>query len=272
MRERYKLGWVPDVPDTRDVAFAEKFRLPRELPHSADLRSACSGVKDQGALGSCTAQALAGALEFLQLRELGGPTARYRDLSPLFLYYNTRVMMDTVASDSGAMLRTAVKSLKKTGICRELLWPYIVKLFAVQPPPPCYTEARRHRVLAYQRLQTLPEMRACLAMGDPFVFGFAVYEHALTAATARTGRLRKPRRGERMVGGHAVMAVGYDDRRRLLLFRNSWGRNWGREGYGELPYAYLESRELTDDFWHVQTTSNNTYARGRTAGASKRKA
>ncbi len=260
MKTKYALGWVPDVPDVRDVPFSSVFRVPRRAPAAVDLRAGCSAVENQGALGSCTAQALVGGLEFLQLRDLDrlggvkGKSLPYRDLSRLFVYYNTRALMGTINEDSGAMLRTGLKSLRKTGVCNEDLWPYVPERFAERPPPACFQAARGCRVKSYQRLASLQEMKACLAAGLPFVFGFAVYEHVMTAETARTGRIRLPRRNERMLGGHAVLAVGYHDRGASLIFRNSWGVEWGRAGYGEIPYAYAVSRELSDDFWCIQST------------------
>jgi len=293
METRYKLGWLPDVPDTRDIPFAAVFRVPRKLPAHADLRAGCSPVEDQENLGSCTAQALVGALEFLQLQSCkiatstrpsglsghlppGGDVEnrkskilRFRDLSRLFVYYNERAANGTVQEDSGAMLRTGIKTLKALGVCREALWPYEIRRFTAKPTAACFTEAADHQVTAYQRLNrtspvdTLAEMKACLAMGLPFVFGFAVYEHVMSAAVARTGRIRLPGKNERMLGGHAVMAVGYQENTRMISFRNSWGAAWGCSGYGQMPYAYLESRELSDDFWCIQDTENDRYAAWR---------
>ena len=272
METRYKLGWLPDVPDNRDIPFAAVFRIPRKLPARADLRAGCSPVEDQESLGSCTAQALVGALEFLQLRDLNDarrPPATFRDLSRLFVYYNERAAIGTVQEDSGAMLRTGIKTLKAQGVCRESLWPYEIRRFTAKPTAACYTEAANHQVTAYQRLNrtspvdALAEMKACLAMGLPFVFGFAVYEHVMSATVARTGRIRLPGKSERMLGGHAVMAVGYQESTQMVLFRNSWGAAWGCSGYGQMPYAYLESRELSDDFWCIQGTESNRYAAWR---------
>lgn len=263
MNFSYRLGWLPDVPDLRDVPFRAIFRVPRKLPLQADLRSGCSPVEDQEELGSCTAQALAGALEFLQLKALGGeggvPT-KFRDLSRLFIYYNERDAMGTVREDSGAMLRVGIKTLAKLGACKEELWPYDIDRFERKPPARCYAEAQGHTVTAYQRLSSLAEMKACLAQGLPFVFGFSVYEHVMSQAVARTGAVRMPRPGERLQGGHAVLAVGYDDAAQMLLFRNSWGDGWGLKGYGALPYGYLTSRDLSDDFWCLQTTASDIYA------------
>jgi len=272
----YKFGWLPDVPDRRDIPFTAVFRVPVKLPAKIDLRGKCSPVEQQGELGSCTAQALVGALEFLELQSLPPPSDKssatsgsacggkiensFRDLSRLFVYYNERAAMGTVAEDSGAMLRTGIKVLKNLGVCRETTWPYKISRFTEKPPDNCFSEAENHQVTAYQRLHTLSEMKACLAMGLPFVFGFAVYEHVMSEQVRKSGTIRLPRRNERMIGGHAVMAVGYDDAKKTLLFRNSWGAAWGKSGYGSLPYDYPESRELSDDFWCIQATESNRYA------------
>ncbi|MDO9542610.1 MAG: hypothetical protein Q7J98_09845, partial [Kiritimatiellia bacterium] len=210
----YKFGWLPDVPDQRDVPFRAIFRVPAKVPARVDLRENCSAVEQQGKLGSCTAQALVGALEFLELNSVKienrcvgpapsrgakrslarsgrreksaipaaggfacGEQSSFRDLSRLFVYFNEREAMGTVMEDSGAMLRTGIKILKNLGVCQEKIWPYKIARFAEKPPDNCYREAENHQVTAYQRLQTLNEMKACLAMGLPFVFGFAVYEH-----------------------------------------------------------------------------------------------
>jgi C1A family cysteine protease len=278
-----KFGWLPDVPDQRDIPFRAVFRVPAKVPTRIDLRRNCSAVEQQGNLGSCTAQALVGALEFLELRPLpllfdkittsprsgasghlapsAGVENSFADLSRLFVYYNERKAMGTVMEDSGAMLRVGIKVLKNLGVCREMLWPYLVEKFTEKPPRKCYREAADHQVTAYQRLHTLREMKACLAMGLPFVFGFAVYEHVVSERVRKSGVISLPRKGERMIGGHAVMAVGYDNAKKILFFRNSWGADWGKAGYGSLPYGYLESRELSDDFWCIQATESNLYAR-----------
>jgi len=262
-----KFGWLPDVPDARDVPFRAVFKVPRKIPPRVDLRAGCSPVEDQGELGSCTAQALAGALEFLEIKTLqSGVSSRYRDLSRLFIYYNERKAMGTVREDSGAMLRVGIKTLVKLGACREELWSYNIDRFVRKPSVRCYEEAQGHTITAYQRLGSLQEMKACLAQGFPFVFGFSVYEHVLSQTVARTGVIRMPDPKERMQGGHAVLAVGYDDEKELLRFRNSWGEGWGKNGYGEIPYGYLSRRDLSDDFWCVQSTANDVYALRRPEG------
>jgi len=254
--KNYKFGWIPDVPDRRDVPFQRVFRLPGKLPASVDLRSGCSPVEDQGGLGSCTAQALVGALEFLQIKA----GVSVKDLSRLFVYYNERAREGNILSDSGAMLRTGIKVLKHFGVCQENKWPYNTSKFKLWPTPECYEEGRKHQVIAYQRLTTLAEMKACLAMGLPFVFGFSVYASAMTDEAAKTGIIPIPDDNDSLQGGHAILGVGYDDAKQSLLFRNSWGESWGEKGYGWLPYAFLESRDLSDDFWCVQGTESDLYA------------
>ena len=176
-------GWMPDLPDQRDYKFSAIYKIPAKLPGSVDLRSQCPPVEDQGNLGSCTANALAGALEFLELKD----KADYTDLSRLFIYYNERVIEHTVTSDSGAMLRDGIKTLAKQGVCAEAKWPYAIARFTKKPSAACYKDASNHQITSYQRLLTVDEMRSCLADGYPFVFGFTVYESFESATVARTG-------------------------------------------------------------------------------------
>lgn len=243
-----RYGWVPDLPDQRDLLYGALRPAPAVLPASVDLRPQCSPVEDQGQLGSCTANALVGALEFLQIKNRLG----LRDMSRLFVYYNERVLEDNVKSDSGAMLRDGIKTLKNQGACTEKKWPYAISKFALKPPAACYREALKNQITSYHRILTPDQMRACLAEGFPFVFGFTVYEGFESQKTAKTGVADMPRPGERAIGGHAVMAVGYNDREKIFLVRNSWGTRWGKQGYFTMPYAYLAERNLSDDFWTIR--------------------
>lgn len=245
MPTKYSYGWIPDIPDSRDLLYAGIRPRKRKLPSSVDLRSLCSEVEDQGALGSCTANALAGNIEFLDNRD-----GAYTDKSRLFIYYNERVIERSVKTDSGAMLRDGIKTLHKEGVCSEKAWPYVVRRFAKKPSAACYAEAAKNLISSYHRIVTLGEMLACLSEGFPFVFGFAVYESLETAKTARTGTVTLPAKGEKMLGGHAVLAVGFDQKARRVIFRNSWGKKWGLGGYGTIPFRYLE--ELADDFWTIR--------------------
>lgn len=241
-------GWLPDLPDHRDYLYGLRHAPAKALPRSVDLRRFCSPVEDQGQLGSCTANALAGALEFLE----GKDQIAFIDLSRLFIYYNERVVEHTVKTDSGAMLRDGIKVLASDGVCPEKSWPYIISRFSIKPSAACYSQAKMHKITAYERLQTVDEMRACLADGFPFVFGFTVYESFESAAVAQNGIVPMPKPGETTLGGHAVCAVGYDDAKKRFLARNSWGAAWGIKGYFWMPYAYLADRNLSDDFWTIR--------------------
>ncbi|MBU4376766.1 MAG: C1 family peptidase [Candidatus Omnitrophica bacterium] len=246
MREhRHKYGWQPDIPDERDFLY-RAIRPVIRLPKKVNLQARCSKVEDQGDLGSCTAQSLAGNLEFLD-NEADG---QYTDVSRLFIYYNERLLMDSVDYDSGASLRVGIKTLKNDGACEEKLWPYVIERFDQKPLQKCYTDAKEHRITSYHRISGLKEMLVCLAEGFPFVFGFTVYESFENQAVARTGVINMPEKDERAVGGHAVMAVGYDQGVERFIVRNSWGEKWGKKGYCTMPFEYLET--LAADFWTIR--------------------
>jgi C1A family cysteine protease len=241
-------GWIPDWPDQRDIRYGAVYAIPSSLPASVDLSRLCSPIEDQGNLGSCTAHALTGALEFLENKD-GLPVVQ---MSRLFLYYNERALENTIDKDSGAMLRDGIKTLASQGCCDEEKWPYDIKKFTAKPTAVCYKDGLDHQIISYQRIDTLGQMRACLAEGFPFVFGFTVYESFETQTVAQTGVVPMPGAKERVLGGHAVLAVGYDDKTKRLLVRNSWGPAWGIKGYFTLPYDYAASRDLSDDFWTIR--------------------
>ncbi len=245
---RHLRGWIPDLPDQRDYLYSAIREAPAKLPKSVDLSPLMSPVEDQGQLGSCTANAMAGALEFLELKA----GEQLLDLSRLFIYYNERVIEHSVASDSGAMLRDGIKTVAAQGVCSERKWPYDIKRFTKKPSTACYSEAAKHRIASYYRILTLNEMRACLAEGFPFVFGFSVYSAFESANVARTGLLNLPVKGEKQLGGHAVCAVGYDDHAKRIIVRNSWGPKWGKHGYFTMPYDYIANSNLADDFWTIR--------------------
>lgn len=243
-------GWLPDIPDQRDFLYAAVAPRLAQLPRKVDLRSKCSPVEDQGPLGSCTANALIGAVEFLEKKD----NVSFVDLSRLFVYYNERVIEGTVDQDSGAFLRDGIKSLAKQGVCPEKQWPYRIASFKKKPTRNCYTAARKHRISSYRRINLVDEMRTCLADGFPFVFGFTVYESFESRAVAKSGVVNMPEPWEAVKGGHAVMAVGYDDAAQRFTARNSWGRDWGMKGYFTIPFEYLGSRDLADDFWTIRAS------------------
>lgn len=248
-----RYGWIPDVPDQRDHLYAAPIARLRAFPPKTDLRRQCPVVYDQGELGSCTGNAVAGAVQF-DRRKL----KRRPDFVPsrLFIYYNERVIEHTVESDSGAQIRDGIKTVAKQGVCPETEWPYDIAKFAVKPAAACYQHAKKYRAIGYQRVvQSLTQMKGCLASGYPFVFGFTVYESFESDQVARTGVVPMPAAAEKMLGGHAVLAVGYDDNAQRFIVRNSWGRRWGIAGYFTMPYAYLADDNLAADFWTIRVTS-----------------
>jgi len=246
-----RYGWVPDLPDVRDHLFAAPLETLKNLPSKADLRDRCPPVYDQGELGSCTANAIGAAVQFGRKKQNLTP-----DFVPsrLFIYYNERVMENTVEVDSGAMIRDGMKSVAKEGVCKEDLWPYNINSFREKPSEECYAEALNYQVIRYSRLMpTLTQLKGCLASGYPFVFGFTVYDSFESAEVSRTGQVPMPASStEKVVGGHAVLAVGYDEAHQRFLVRNSWGTDWGMKGYFTMPYPYLTDSNLSDDFWTIR--------------------
>jgi C1A family cysteine protease len=173
--------------------------------------------------------------------------------SRLFIYYNERVIEGTVGSDSGGQLRDGIKSIAKQGVCPETEWPYVITQFATKPPAQSFTDALQNTAVSYQRVaQSLSQFKGCLASGYPFVFGFTVYESFESPAVAQSGNAPLPASGEKSLGGHAVLAVGYDDTAQQFIVRNSWGPAWGQAGYFTLPYAYLTDPGLASDFWTIR--------------------
>ena len=175
--------------------------------------------------------------------------------SRLFLYYNTRQIEGTIRSNVGVSIRDAIKSVARQGDCPESLWPYIEHRFRTKPPQKCYENALRYRAVEYQRIhRSLDDFRSCLESGSPFVFGFLAHRN-FHDVTRRTGRLQMPLPGERVLGQHAVMAVGYEDTEQRFIVRNSWGPGFGLKGYFTMPYEYLTKEDLTNDFWTIRVVS-----------------
>lgn len=249
-------GWLPDLPDQRDLVYAAPRPVLAKLPEKVDLRKLCPPVYDQGQLGSCTANAIGGAFEFELLKQ-----NKATDFMParLFIYYNERVIENTVNSDGGAMIRDGMKSVNKQGVCPEKMLPYDINKFADKPSDACYAEALNHLVLSYHRVpRNLNQMKSCLAEGYPFVFGFTVYESFEGPTVAKTGKLNMPKQAEQKMGGHAVMAVGYDNGSKRFIIRNSWGSAWGQKGYFTMPFDYLMNANLSDDSWTIRVVEEKT--------------
>jgi C1A family cysteine protease len=144
-----------------------------------------------------------------------------------------------------------VKTLAKQGACPEAKWPYIISKFRTKPSAACYSAALKDRAVTYARVNnsSLVALQGVLASGFPIVLGFSVYESFESQAVAKTGIVPMPTLHESLLGGHAVMCVGYDDAIKRFRVRNSWGAEWGQKGYFEIPYDYLTNLNLADDFW-----------------------
>jgi C1A family cysteine protease len=270
--ERRGMGWRPDLPDLRDLTAdakdvksllketsVPKLGGPKKLPASADLRPWCSPVENQGQIGSCTAHAGVGMVEYQERRALG----KHIDASRLFLYKTTRELAG-FKGDSGAFLRNTMGAMRIFGVPPESYWTYDAARYDEEPPAFCYAFAQNFQSIVYYRLDPpntdrkalLASIKAHLASGLPSMFGFTVYQ---SIWGANDGKVPFPSAQDKVAGGHAIMAVGYDDglkignkhgesTRGALLFRNSWGNGWGEKGYGWLPYEYV-LKGLALDWW-----------------------
>ncbi|TWJ14295.1 C1 family peptidase [Geobacter argillaceus] len=273
--ERLSMGWLPDYPDFRDytpehgmikpmLTRAKAATPPKAIPLTADLRPWCSPIEDQKNIGSCTAHAGVGIYEYFERRAFG----KHLDASRLFLYKVTRNMSHWTG-DTGAFLRTTMGALALFGTPPEEYWPYVTADFDKEPPAFCYAFAQSFQALSYYRLDPpgttkadlLIRIKTNLAAGLPSMFGFTVY-NSITQAAA-SGKIPYPTPGEKIAGGHAIVAVGYDDAMKIkntnagavetkgaLLIRNSWSTGWGAAGYGWLPYEYV-LQGLATDWWSM---------------------
>jgi C1A family cysteine protease len=141
----------------------------------------------------------------------------------------------------------------KAGACPEHLWPYRPGRFALRPPAECYRAAKEHRAIKYGRVvRDLAHLKGCLAEGYPITVGMSVFESFKSPRVKKTGRVPMPRRGEKLLGGHAVLIVGYDEESERFLVRNSWGPDWGLDGYFTLPYAYAFHEGYSWDYWTLR--------------------
>lgn len=249
-KKERKHGWIKDNEDDRDRKHFFVISPCQHFVKKIDLRDRCPPIYDQGNLGSCTANAIAGAYEFDMIKE---EEKEIFTPSRLFIYYNEREMEGTVGEDSGAQIRDGIKSINKIGVCPEIMWPYDVENLTLKPMESCYNDAVDHKSIMYRRVrQNLEQMKQCLMEGFPFVFGFVVYESFDSEQAAKTGIIPMPKPGEQVVGGHAVMAVGFDTEKNWFIVRNSWGVDWGDQGYCYMPFEYLTNSDYASDFWTIE--------------------
>lgn len=273
--EKLGMGWLPDYPDYRDYTIDHKDIKPMakkvgvtnpskvNIPESKDLRTWCSPIENQFSIGSCTANAGVGIIEYYERRALG----KHIDASRLFLYKATRNLLHWTG-DTGAFLRATMGAMVLFGVPPEEYWPYIIADFDKEPSAFCYAFAQNYQTIKYFRLDPpvtkkdvlLNRIKTLIAYGLPSMFGFTVYDSIGQAGG--DGKIPYPCPGEKIAGGHAVVAVGYNNKMKIknticgkettgaLLIRNSWGTGWGEGGYGWLPYDYVLDG-LAIDWWTV---------------------
>ncbi len=220
------------------------------LPSKVDLRKYMTPVEQQGAIGSCTANSCAGAYEYLINRNEG----RLYDISRLFLYYNSRCMNGQQNVGMGAPLGNVLQCLSETGVCSEQLWPYITSKVFIRPPQNTYDEAKDRTISKYEYVPTdLDTWKSVLAEGYPIIFGANLYQ---AFQQPRNGRIPMPRQNEVSTGAHAMLCVGYSDPDRVFIVRNSWGHQWGDNGYCYFPYDYLMNPNLNNnDSWVIYSVT-----------------
>lgn len=241
-----RYGWRPSLPDNRDLVC--KYDNTNYLPN-IDLRDKCGSIYEQGKLGSCTVNAILSAYKYDEINQSGRINF---EPSRLFLYYNEREIEGTTNYDSGASIRDGLKSLNKMGVCSELKWPYNIDYFKYKPTLDCYKESVNHDSIQYKRLeQDIDQLKECLKSGFPFVFGFSVYESFEKGDVDNAGIMEIPSENEKVLGGHAVMSVGYNDSNKTFIVMNSWGENWGDKGYFYMPYQFITNKNYATDFWTI---------------------
>lgn len=229
-------------------------------PFSVDLRPQDVAIMDQGRIGSCTANAGAGLWGFVEQKEFAAGLVNqpeqfpggYKTISRLMLYYLARVLAGDVSTDDGAELRNITGVWAKWGICTEEEWPYDVSKMFKSPPSVDYGIAWHHKVLKSYRISDggHEEIKTSLIAGYPVMFGFTIYENFMSQMTNSTGIVQMP--SGQILGGHAIEIIGYDDVRAWYIIRNSWGNSWGDNGYGYMPYAYVDNSRLCNDFWTIR--------------------
>lgn len=247
-------GLLRDRHDPRDLLLHEHVRLApvSALPPSVDLRTGGHlgfDIYDQGDLGSCTANAIAAGLRL----QAGAQGLADLDPARLWIYYQERVIEGTVSEDAGAELRDGLKVVAQLGWPAEADWPYDVARFAEAPSAQSDTDASADLATKYMRVTTsTSSLKQALAAGLAVIVGFDVYASFESDPVAVSGTVPLPVPGEQLLGGHAVLCVGYDDGVKRFLCRNSWSEGWGAKGYFTMPYAYLGSPSYARDFWAIE--------------------
>jgi len=244
-----KYHWVKDKIDTRD----HPYQLTGvSQPDIVDLRQYCSLIEDQGNLGSCTGNAIAGAIELINKRN-----NKLLDVSRLFIYYYERMLIGTINYDSGAYIRDGIKACYTYGAPLESLWPYNISKFKTTPASTAIIDATKRKVTSYQKAADFNAVMDAVTSGYPVIIGFSVYSSFETATVARTGIMPYPNvNRERLLGGHAVLIVGYNKNNNTFIVRNSWGTGWGDKGYFYMPFQVIQNTSMSSDFWVIKSVNN----------------
>jgi C1A family cysteine protease len=246
-----KYGWIKDAHDERDFDFKAK-AIPYQVFAPVDLRPQCPPVLDQGNLGACTAFGTTEMVNFVRNKQKLPPFTP----SPLFTYYTTRKIENTVEEDSGAMVRDALKSAVTYGVVAEELWRYNPAKFSIEPSPEVYAEALKHQTLKYQRIAdgVIHDLQQCLFDGYPFTFGALLFNSFESKTVTTTGVVPMPTAGESLLGGHCMLGVGWKQikGKNYFIVQNSWGKVWGDKGYCYMPFEYLGNKNLSNDFWTIR--------------------
>jgi C1A family cysteine protease len=248
-------GWKRDLPSPFVPQHMHLPLMAAPILPEVDLTPKWPDPYDQGALGSCTGNGLGGAVHYV-LYNAGAVDEAWRP-SRLFIYYNERALEGSIGSDSGAAISDGVTVIQHQGVPDEKLWPYNTSRFTVRPNASAYSRALKHRALSVGRLrQTHADLRTALSQGYNIVFGFSVFESFESDHVAATGIVPLPAAHEQLLGGHCAVLVGHSDSRKRYIMRNSWGTGWGRDGYCEMPYAYIENPDLASDFTIVKVVES----------------
>ena len=248
---KHKLNWVRQKPDSRDIPY--KLSPLVTLPESVDLRQWCSPVDDQGQLGSCTGNSIAGAIDLVDRKY----NSKQTQVSRLFIYYYERVMEGDVGTDGGAQIRDGIKVTYTYGAPLETLWPYNISKFTVAPSSAAVADAATRKVTLYEAAADFNAVQNALASGYPVVIGFDVYSSFESQQVATTGMMPYPNvNQEQLLGGHAVCIVGYDNTKNYFIVRNSWGTSWGDNGYFYMPYQVIQNTNMSSDFWVIKSVND----------------
>jgi len=255
--QHFKLGgYRPEKQNSKDKKYSAS--RDRQLPPKVDLRSYMTPVENQGNSNSCTANAMAGAYEYLTNRILG----QSADVSRLFIYYNARELDGDCSQDQGTYLKSCVKVLRKQGACSENTWSFNLDQILEQPPKQAYAEAANFRVEDAARVEIdLHTMQSCLAEGYPFAFGLQLFSSFQQAGSTGLVPMPDPD-NEKHDGGHAMLCVGYSDVDQVFIVRNSWGTDWGEQGYCYIPYDYMTKPDLIHDCWTIRQVSDRDLSQG----------